>query len=153
MEVFHFLKIMLQWMHLSLFILMITAVLISPPTGYIFEKILLTFLIRGYLLYSGVFISAVHQSGSALSTHICPSSWASLPRSPSRPSRSSRSTELSSCVTEQLPTSCLFHTWQDHCFLLDHAYVITHTHTHVYLSIYLSIYLYIYIPSISIYAL
>ena len=34
------------------------------------------------------------------------------PTTPSHPSRSQVSTKLSSCVLQQLPTSCLFYTWQ-----------------------------------------
>ena len=35
----------------------------------------------------------------------------SHPPTPSHPPKSSQSTGLSSCVTQQLPTSCLFCTW------------------------------------------
>ena len=56
-------------------------------------------------------VSAVQQHESAISIHMSPTSWASLP--PTQPtshsSRLSESTGWDPCVLEQLPTSYLLH--------------------------------------------
>ena len=66
----------------------------------------------GWLLYTIVLVSAIHQPKSATGIHMFPPSWIPLPS----PSRLSQSAGLSSCVTRSIPTCYLFYICKCTCF-------------------------------------
>ena len=59
----------------------------------------------GWLLYTIVLVSAIHQPKSVTGIHMFPPSWIPLPS----PSRLTQSAGLSSCVTRSVPTCYLFY--------------------------------------------
>ena len=81
------------------------------------------FLIGGYLFYSTVLVSAIHQHDSASGIHTPPPSWASLPSpTASSSARMSRSIRLGSlCRTADFHWLSISHKTSAHC--LFHVYV------------------------------
>ena len=118
---------------------------------FLFIFVFNLFLIGEWLLYN-VFISTIQQCESAISKHMPPHSYASLPPPPHpNPLGHHRAPSWAPCVVEQCPTSYLFYTWG--CRLWGHTesdttevteqpqqcvcvyiyiyiYIYTHTHTH-----------------------
>ena len=70
------------------------------------------FFIGRSLLYNIVLVSAIQQQESATGIHMSPPSWTShLPH----PLGCHGALGWTPCVTEQMPTGCLFHTWECVC--------------------------------------
>ena len=75
-----------------------------------FKKI--NFKIGGYLLYNVVLVSAVQQRESALSTHLSPPFWASIPPHPCHPTLGHRrALSWGPGAVQQFPTSYPSYTW------------------------------------------